>query len=129
MCKPRTMEAVASGRVFHAVVAPNRPRLTHLCRGAPRTLPWSGERIDRIRDLALAGGLANLLRGVGAVRVLLVHPSPLLFSEIYLRLEPLGLERVATAIEGAGLPEAPGAAKPSRAELYVHHPTAVAAHG
>ena len=27
------------------------------------------------------------------MRVLLVHPSPLLSSEIYLRLEPLGLER------------------------------------
>src|SRR6266446_6970541 len=26
----------------------------------------------------------------GPMRVLLVHPSPLLFSEIYLRLEPLG---------------------------------------
>ncbi|MCK6553565.1 hopanoid C-3 methylase HpnR [Candidatus Binatia bacterium] len=36
------------------------------------------------------------------MRVLLVHPSPLLFTEIYLRLEPLGLERVATAIERAG---------------------------
>ena len=33
------------------------------------------------------------------MRVLLVHPSPLLFSEIYLRLEPLGLECVAAAIE------------------------------
>ena len=36
------------------------------------------------------------------MRVLLVHPSPLMFSEIFLRLEPLGLERVAAAIEGAG---------------------------
>jgi hypothetical protein len=27
------------------------------------------------------------------MRVLLVHPSPLMYSEIYLRLEPLGLER------------------------------------
>jgi magnesium-protoporphyrin IX monomethyl ester (oxidative) cyclase len=36
------------------------------------------------------------------MRVLLVHPSPLMFSEIYLRLEPLGLERVAAAIEAAG---------------------------
>jgi len=36
------------------------------------------------------------------VRVLLVHPSPLMYSEIYLRLEPLGLERVATAIRAAG---------------------------
>jgi magnesium-protoporphyrin IX monomethyl ester (oxidative) cyclase len=36
------------------------------------------------------------------MRVLLVHPSPLLFSEIYLRLEPLGLERVAAALLRAG---------------------------
>src|SRR5437867_3290657 len=36
------------------------------------------------------------------MRVLLVHPSPLLFSEIYLRLEPLGVERVGTALAAAG---------------------------
>src|SRR5262245_28528095 len=36
------------------------------------------------------------------MRVLLVHPSPLMYSELYLRLEPLGLERVATAIRAAG---------------------------
>jgi magnesium-protoporphyrin IX monomethyl ester (oxidative) cyclase len=36
------------------------------------------------------------------MRVLLVHPSPLLYSELYLRLEPLGLERVATAARAAG---------------------------
>jgi hopanoid C-3 methylase HpnR len=36
------------------------------------------------------------------MRVLLVHPSPLMFSEIYLRLEPLGLERVAAAVVAAG---------------------------
>jgi hopanoid C-3 methylase len=36
------------------------------------------------------------------MRVLLVHPSPLMFSEIYLRLEPLGLEQVAAAVEAAG---------------------------
>ena len=36
------------------------------------------------------------------MRVLLVHPSPLMYSEIYLRLEPLGLECVATAIREAG---------------------------
>ena len=35
------------------------------------------------------------------MRVLLVHPSPLLYSEIYLRLEPLGLERVAAALRAA----------------------------
>jgi hopanoid C-3 methylase len=32
------------------------------------------------------------------VRVLLVHPSALMYSEIFLRLEPLGLERVASAL-------------------------------
>src|SRR5262245_10907582 len=36
------------------------------------------------------------------MRVLLVHPSPLMSSEIYLRLEPLGLERVAAAVRAAG---------------------------
>jgi len=36
------------------------------------------------------------------MRVLLVHPSPLIFSEIYLRLEPLGLECVGGAVERAG---------------------------
>jgi hopanoid C-3 methylase len=36
------------------------------------------------------------------MRVLLVHPSPLLYSELYLRLEPLGLERVAAAARTAG---------------------------
>src|SRR5499425_2539593 len=37
-----------------------------------------------------------------ASRVLLVHPSPLIFSEIFLRLEPLGVECVASALEAAG---------------------------
>jgi magnesium-protoporphyrin IX monomethyl ester (oxidative) cyclase len=36
------------------------------------------------------------------MRVLLVHPSPLMYSEIYLRLEPLGLERVGAALRAAG---------------------------
>lgn len=36
------------------------------------------------------------------MRVLLVHPSPLMYSEIYLRLEPLGMERVAQAVRIAG---------------------------
>jgi hypothetical protein len=35
------------------------------------------------------------------MRVLLVHPGPLMYSEIYLRLEPLGLERVAAALRAA----------------------------
>jgi magnesium-protoporphyrin IX monomethyl ester (oxidative) cyclase len=36
------------------------------------------------------------------MKVLLVHPSGLLYSEVYLRLEPLGLECVAAALERAG---------------------------
>jgi hopanoid C-3 methylase len=36
------------------------------------------------------------------MRVLFVHPSPLMYSEIYLRLEPLGLERVAAGARRAG---------------------------
>ncbi len=36
------------------------------------------------------------------MRVLLAHPSPLMYSEIYLRLEPLGLERVGGAIRADG---------------------------
>jgi hopanoid C-3 methylase HpnR len=36
------------------------------------------------------------------MRVLFVHPSPLMYSEIFLRLEPLGLERVAAAARRAG---------------------------
>ncbi|HLG68367.1 MAG TPA: hopanoid C-3 methylase HpnR [Acidimicrobiales bacterium] len=36
------------------------------------------------------------------MRVVLVHPSALMYSELYLRLEPLGLERVASAVRAAG---------------------------
>jgi magnesium-protoporphyrin IX monomethyl ester (oxidative) cyclase len=36
------------------------------------------------------------------MRILLVHPSALLYSEVYLRLEPLGMECVASALEHAG---------------------------
>jgi hopanoid C-3 methylase HpnR len=36
------------------------------------------------------------------MRVLFVHPSALMYSEIFLRLEPLGLERVAAAARSAG---------------------------
>jgi hopanoid C-3 methylase HpnR len=36
------------------------------------------------------------------MRVLLVHPSALMYSELFLRLEPLGLERVAGAARDAG---------------------------
>ena len=36
------------------------------------------------------------------MNVLLVHPSCLMYAEIYLRLEPLGVERVAQAVRAAG---------------------------
>jgi magnesium-protoporphyrin IX monomethyl ester (oxidative) cyclase len=36
------------------------------------------------------------------MKVLLVHPSALLYSEVYLRLEPLGLECVGHALKRAG---------------------------
>jgi hopanoid C-3 methylase len=36
------------------------------------------------------------------MKVLLVHPSGLLYTQVYLRLEPLGLERVAEACRKAG---------------------------
>ncbi len=36
------------------------------------------------------------------MRILLVHPSALMYSELYLRLEPLGLERVASALQAQG---------------------------
>src|SRR6516225_6738851 len=36
------------------------------------------------------------------MKVLLVHPGSLMYSELYLRLEPLGLELVAQACRAAG---------------------------
>ncbi len=36
------------------------------------------------------------------MKVLCVHPSGLMYTEVYLRLEPLGLERVAGACRKAG---------------------------
>src|SRR2546425_13233002 len=36
------------------------------------------------------------------MKVLLVHPSPLMSSEIFLRLEPIDVERVAAAVRAAG---------------------------
>src|SRR5258708_32915133 len=36
------------------------------------------------------------------MKVLLVHPSGLMYTEVYLRLEPLGLERGAAALRNAG---------------------------
>jgi tRNA(Leu) C34 or U34 (ribose-2'-O)-methylase TrmL len=36
------------------------------------------------------------------MKILLVHPSVLMHAEIFLRLEPLGLELVAQALRNAG---------------------------
>jgi hypothetical protein len=36
------------------------------------------------------------------MKILAVHPSPLMYTKIYLRLEPLGLELVAQAIRQTG---------------------------
>jgi hopanoid C-3 methylase len=36
------------------------------------------------------------------MRVLFVHPGPLLYTNVFLRLEPLGLELVAQATRGVG---------------------------
>ena len=54
------------------------------------------------------------------MKVLLVHPSCLLYSEIYLRLEPLGLERVAQAVRTAGHDVRLLDLQVSRPTAYVH---------
>jgi len=36
------------------------------------------------------------------MKFLAVHPGPLMYTKIYLRLEPLGLEMVAQAVRQAG---------------------------
>ena len=41
-------------------------------------------------------------RGNKAMRVLCVHPGPLMYTRIFLRLEPLGLELVAASVRQAG---------------------------
>src|SRR5262245_5249755 len=60
--------------------------------------------IDRLGPGAASHSIAAFASAAGdsQMRVLLVHPSPLMYSELYLRLEPLGLERVASAIRTAG---------------------------
>src|SRR5919106_4047816 len=38
----------------------------------------------------------------GSMRFLAVHPGPLMYTKVFLRLEPLGLELVAQAVRAAG---------------------------
>jgi hopanoid C-3 methylase len=47
-------------------------------------------------------GCGRKQRQEDKMKVLFVHPSPLMYSEIYLRLEPLGLELVADSTRKAG---------------------------
>jgi hypothetical protein len=59
---------------------------------------------------------------------LFVHPSPLEYSEIFLRLEPLGLERFAPAARRAGHDvRVVDLQVCSHSELYVHQRPAAAA--
>src|SRR6201981_1379164 len=48
-----------------------------------------------------AGGKHHGMKYTG-IRVLGVHPSPLLYTKVFLRLEPLGLELVAQSVRRAG---------------------------
>src|SRR5207247_2468228 len=70
-------------------------------RRAPRARLRPRVRSGTARSSGLTPGGTMALPGETSMRVLLVHPSPLLYSEIYLRLEPLGLERVAAALRAA----------------------------
>jgi hypothetical protein len=62
----------------------------------------------------------STVKGISRMKVLLVHPSCLLYSEIYLWLEPLGLERVAQAVCTAGHDVRLLALQVSRPTAYVH---------
>src|SRR5204863_2535353 len=65
--------------------------------GPPRSNKWTVGHKRFTMDV-----LPSTPGGTSPMRVLLVHPSPLLYAELYLRLEPLGLERVAAAVRAAG---------------------------
>jgi magnesium-protoporphyrin IX monomethyl ester (oxidative) cyclase len=79
--------------------------------GSPLRLPYAKVAAPPLRRTAeslFPGGRDRLppashhaARGE-FMRLLLVHPSALMYSEIFLRLEPLGLERVAAAAREAG---------------------------
>ena len=47
-------------------------------------------------------GTADESRAGVVVRVLGVHPGPLMYTKVFLRLEPLGLELVARGARGPG---------------------------
>ena len=41
-------------------------------------------------------------RGESIMKILAVHPSPLMYTKIFLRLEPLGIELIAAAAAAGG---------------------------
>ena len=103
--------AVRGGQRAHRPGRHSWPAWPRCPSTAGQTL-WAGPQGRRLQP-ARAGllqhsqGIVRLRRGrseatIAPMRVLLVHPSPLMYSEIYLRLEPLGLERVAAAVRAAG---------------------------
>jgi len=57
--------------------------------------------VPRLRAQARSLCRISFENGI-SVRVLFVHPGPLMYSRIFLRLEPLGLELVAEATRQAG---------------------------
>ena len=86
-------------RVLPAVLFPGRETGRDVGRDVP-TRRWRRGGCARAPS-----SFVSLAAGPGrpdCMRVLLVHPSALMYSEIFLRLEPLGLERVAAALLADG---------------------------
>src|SRR5262249_60813616 len=67
----------------------------------PRVPEGKKSSVERARARRIQHG-ARVDGILSGMRVLLVHPSALMYSELYLRLEPIGLERVAAALRAAG---------------------------
>ena len=64
---------------------------------------WCGTRFRATSDrLALERTLILCGRGRPIMKILAVHPSSLMYSKIFLRLEPLGIELIAAAARRAG---------------------------
>ena len=74
---------------------------------------WAGRRVvvahqlgrpSEISALALDPPFVHsgISQGICALKLLAVHPSALMYTRVFLRLEPLGLELIAAAAEKAG---------------------------
>src|SRR5438132_13968237 len=73
----------------------------------PRRCPVHPSADERVSFAAAARarngrGWTRAQRGALAMKLLAVHPSGLMFTRVFLRLEPLGLELVAAAARRAG---------------------------